>query len=449
MTTIWIYLGLIGLAACLWLLSRFRLQSNPELWRDAAQQLKLQFVSTRFQKPRIVGFVDRQTVEIEGYAEGDDAPKTRFRLKSHGQISPRLSLVPSTALAFVAAVPPADHVPTGDEAFDRHVHASGPTDVALAPLDAEARARVLDFAVRLKGVVKAGELTVELDQAVTAKDVVEVARAMLEVAELLRVTSVPDALCHNAEHDPVARVRQNNLLALAKHHQAQVGHVERLAQRATSDSDPNVMLSAVAHLLEPRKGREALEKVVADPAAPEQTRKKALEFALAKFAWADCEPILTGALDRKVPGLALMAVEAIGSHRDQRFVDALSRLSVAKDEGLAKSVAETLGKLRDPRGETALLRLLERDELQVRRAAVAALARAGTARAVEPLLPLTKGFLADPQIKDEAQEAIRWIQGRIGSGLDSGGLSVVQADEREGNLSLVPAPPSRKSDKGS
>jgi hypothetical protein len=377
-------------------------------------------------------------VEIEGSAEDDDAPQTRFRLKSHGQISAKIALGPAvSALNFPEAAPAPDRVLTGDEAFDQHVRVSGPADQVLAPLDADARSLILDFAVRLKGQVRAGELKVDLGQAVTAKDVVAVARTMLAVAEQLRVNAVPDALCHNAEHDPVARVRQNNLLALARFHQGQAEHIERLAQRATADADPEVMLSAVAHLLDPQKGREALGRVIADAQAPEGTRKKALEFVLTKFAYKDAEQALTGALERRAPGLALQAVEAIGAHRDVRFIDGLSKLAGTPDEPLAKAIAEALGKLRDPRGETALLRLLARDELPIRRAAVAALARAGTARAVEPLLPLTKGFLADPHLKDEAQEAIRWIQGRIAIGGDTGGLSVVQEDGREGSLSIA------------
>lgn len=437
MNAVWIVLGLVGLALCAWFVGRFRLSYDPGLWKDAAQQLKLDFVSQRFQKPRVVGFVDRQTVEIEGSPEGAGFFRTRFRVKSHGQIDSRLAVVPATVVPGVEVSPPSDRVLTGDATFDRHVCVSGPADAALAALDREAREAVLDFVVRLRGRLGAGELSVDWDQPVSAQDVVAVARTTLAVAEQLRVNAVPDALCHNAEHDPVAKVRQNNLLALARFHHAQAGHIERLGRRAASDSDPDVMLSAVAHLLDPRRGREALEKVIADGEAPVPTRLKALEFVLAKFAYGDLERALTGALDRAAPGLAMRAVEAIASHRDLRFVEGLSRLAGAQDDGLAKAVAEALGKLRDPRGETALLKLLEREEPAVRRAAVAALARAGTARAVEPLLPLTKGFLADPQLKDEAQEAIRWIQGRVAGGADSGGLSVIRQDEREGSLSVA------------
>jgi hypothetical protein len=86
---IWIWLGLVGLAACALLVSRFRLQLDPGLWKGAARELGLSFVSARLaRRPRVVGYVDRQTVEIDGYAPDDAVPRTRFRSSRTGRSLP-------------------------------------------------------------------------------------------------------------------------------------------------------------------------------------------------------------------------------------------------------------------------------------------------------------------------------------------------------------------------
>ena len=94
-----------------------------------------------------------------------------------------------------------------------------------------------------------------------------------------------------------------------------------------------------------------------------------------------------------------------------------------------------VGALERRGAETSLVGLLDAEGAS-REAAVAALGRMGSARAVEGLLPLTQGLLRSREIQEHARAAIERIQARLGP-VDRGGLSVVDDRAEAGRLTVA------------
>jgi hypothetical protein len=87
-----------------------------------------------------------------------------------------------------------------------------------------------------------------------------------------------------------------------------------------------------------------------------------------------------------------------------------------------------------PRSELALLQLLADEEAEVQTAAAEALGAVGSVAAVEPLLPLTKGF-GRGSLRQAARGAIASIQSRLGD-VEAGRLSLAE-EELSGSVTLV------------
>jgi HEAT repeat protein len=427
-------LGLLCLVVVAWLASYLSMKSEVAVFQAAARELKLECRVSRLRgRCRIVGFVGRMAIEVESHS-GDDRPVTRFRLKSNGEIPPRFGLRPEHPLIGRQKSSADEGVLTGDQVFDTNVHVSGPADLALALLDRDARAAVLDYVVRFKGQVGEGQLLVEYQEPIRDEaTIVATVRTMTRVAGQLQSTSTADALRFNAENDPNPSVRRANFLALASHPAGRKEDVERLA---LGDPDAAHLLAGQG-LFDTDQSREVLAKTIANPREPEAIRRTAFEFYLKKVPFQEAGEVVAQALDGRAPDLARTAVLAVGAHRSRaRLVDVCALAANAPPTGLAQAIAEALGELRDPRAEDTLLSLVRREEPAVQRAAVAALARVGTIRAVEPLLPLARGLLVDQALKEDARKAVRWIQGRLAGG-DAGALSVAEDFEAEGRLSIA------------
>jgi hypothetical protein len=108
----------------------------------------------------------------------------------------------------------------------------------------------------------------------------------------------------------------------------------------------------------------------------------------------------------------------------------------AKEPDHAVFAAQLVRKHTLHAGHDAMVDLLGRDDADVRVAAAKALAVIGRREAVEHLLPLTKGLLADEQVKSATRFAVESIQGRLGRS-GAGGLAVVDDGPQQGRLSVM------------
>ena len=128
-----------------------------------------------------------------------------------------------------------------------------------------------------------------------------------------------------------------------------------------------------------------------------------------------------------------MAIQCLGRLRPCPPVGSLVALLGTSDLATTLEVIQALQNIGDPAPEGGLIELLEDDvPNRVKSAAIDALGRLGTIRAVEPLHELAKRL----RFKRSAQGAIDSIQSRLGD-VESGRLSLAPTIDPLGALSLA------------
>ncbi len=414
-------------------------QAADEALSRAAHTLGLRFVPRSLgSDPSIAGKLDG--FEVSGIASSGDGIYTRLLVAAELRIPG--SIVVGSKGSWLGLTTLFSDEQTGDPAFDALVRVQGPEEWVRASLGEEARARLVALVDR-GGLVRDAGVRFERAGAITeAATIVETVRAMVGVARdlALGADSVSVALAKNAQHDSMAGVRLRNLQALAKH--ARTSAAARWAVAAAlRDQDAGVRLAAAA-LASVEDGTGTLLDLAADPTVEVEVRAQALRSLSSDRPDTRAIGAFAAALESSEAELQLAAVRAIGASRAStlagRVLTLAARLEITPgfgaDETLSAAVAETLGLLGDAIAEPALLQLLACQSAAVRCQAVIALGRIGTVRAVEPLLPLSKGLIAG-HLETLAREAIRGIQGRLGD-VEGGRLSVVDSPE-PGGLSLA------------
>jgi hypothetical protein len=325
---------------------------------------------------------------------------------------------------------------TGDADFDRAVRVGGPEPPTLAVLNARTRLRIRKLVGKGSGQVVHGRVqctvegTLQGGEGIPAK-----LDELLGLARLLQVDAgqVPRLLADNACEDPDPGVRRRNLEVLAR------SYPERPEAKAAGhalleDQEPSIRLLAAELCGE--EGRAVLRELVADAKVDAATRAGALSQLTRRGIDHDVQDLVALAIRSREEALARAAVAAAGAHRATSLLPELLERAEGASEGLLVELVRALGNLRDPRAEPQLIALLRNEHPPVRTLACDGLAELGTVAAVEPLLELT-GLLKQPaEVRTAAREAIRTIQGRLGSA-EHGRLSIAEEDDRSGAVSMA------------
>ena len=312
-------------------------------------------------------------------------------------------------------------VEVGHLGFDDQFHVQGATAMVRARLDGPTREALLEL---VRGPLREGQLTVADGQLravvpqgvrVSLSDPFDEAVPLLgQVARrLAEPIDVIAELAQNARRDPVSGVRVQCLRTLLREYPQHASVVNPLLRDAAEDADAEVRLEA-AIALGP-EGAAVLHALVADAAVEDD--------------------------------LAARAAEALGPRMDADVARATLRREMAASStrirraAVARACTVALGEHGDPQDETLLLTIAveERDEA-LRLAAVRALGRLGSARAVPALAELAGS--GSPQLRRAGREAIATIQSRL-QGATPGQLSldpgaagqVALADDAAGRVS--------------
>ncbi len=325
-------------------------------------------------------------------------------------------------------------VRTGDRKFDDAVLVQGDPALVLAILDAANR-RLVRRLVEQGAVLDGGEL--RLSGAVRRRALPETIRTLARAARALRVTpaQIPDRLLTRVKRDPLPDVRQRAFeLLLARFPDSP--QTAAAIRSNLSDRDPRLRLQAARHGAD-EAAEATLRALATDGAVERRLREETLDVYIDRLGSGRASPLLVELLDD--PTLAADAAARLARTGRAEALPALCARVGQGEIGARAEMAIAIGKLGDPREpshEAALLPLLDEAPLQV--AAAEALARVGSPRALQALLPLTEGLLTGGDVKASARRAVDAIRSRRGEG-EGGGLSVVEGDpaDRLGRLSVA------------
>ncbi len=432
-----VMIGLVRKGGLKW---RAKPETVEQAFRGAASRLGLEYELVSGER-QLSGELDGFHVLVETFKNTvrvereDEQPYTRIVLNGRGRVPPELTISGESGWSAAKKLVGKQDVQLGDPAFDDAVLVDGPEDVALASLRQEARPLVAAL-VREGGSVREGDLHLKWPDIVDDVEVLERGiRSMVETAKAMTATSVPDALAVAAATEADAPRRERCLRALVAHHAA-APQTPKALETALADSSPGVRLVAAANLAPDARVRGTLEALLQDSTLPSPLRAEALSHLGDGFPPAETAAAVATALQDPAPEVQRAAVRVACRSAIASVLPQLLAKVTGADRELALELARGLPAF-DTGVEDALVGLLAHDDVQVQAAAAQSLEKAGSIRAVEPLLARSQGLTTDAALKEAARSAIRAIQGRA-AGAGVGQLSVVETAAAEGALSLVP-----------
>ena len=426
------------IAVTLWA-SEKELRETNDAWEQAAAGLGAKFKRAKLAEQRsIEGKVRDCTIEVSEVPQGKGV-KTRFEVLCRG-IPTGLALRGEGGAAGLKKLFTGEDVQLGDPPFDAMVNVTGPEDTALAALGHQARRALYSLCSRESSAkVACGTVTVEKPGKIrSGPELARLAEELIELAHLLRVTSVSEALAWNARMDAVAGSRLRNLTILARDYPGSAALAEAAAS-ALGDSDARVKLAA-ARAIGGDRERDVLESLIGRSEGGPEIRVAALERLVETRPYQEVARHVALVLRSHEPKELRAAIVAAASGRDASAVERLCTIAESKAPEVAAAAAASLGEIGDPRAQATLVKLLSYESAEmfavdVRQRAAVALGRLGTIEAVEPLLPLAHAVLPGA-VRDAARDAVRAIQSRLGEA-GAGRLSVVGTPDAAAGLSLV------------
>ena len=454
-TTILYILGTIALTAGVKFFEHRSFRKGQDRWQQTAAEMGLSLTNDGAMGPCLIGRLRGFSVNIGTVYSGPrnigiTKPMRVLRIYVDGirKFDPTLILRAEGRLASLTKLVAGNDVRTQDAAFDAAVHIQGDEQRILAVMSHSTRQAVIELLKLGETTVTDSKIVLESDASWEDADIQGLTNLVVSLAERLAlpVSSMAHKLAVNALTDSVPEVRKRNLecfftasaesgsllAALVRPHPLKEATAES-AQAALTAADPRLRLIG-GMLVGEEAGFAALKGLVEEDSIPAEMRAQAMIALASHFARERVEPILATALLAGSAPLVQAAVQSVGATRAVRLTGSVCALAETAGTQLQLEIAKALGALADPEAETTLLSLLGRGEDEVRIAAAQALGRAGTVRAVEPLLLVKNGLLRD--VKTPARQAARAIQGRLGNA-EAGSLSVVEQEDNKGALSLA------------
>lgn len=370
-------------------------ERNYREWTGVAEELGLTFAEDRPDRC-LLGEIDGFRVRIERQeCKADDDPPGAVIVSVSGlpPIADDLVIATQDKAGAAELSAGSGRVAIGDPAFDRILNVWGDPILALAALDRPARLALLEAAHRYACRVEAGRVYAIVNISLpTKEELVACVHTMVNVARSLGPADgdVLCALLRNASDDPLRDVRLANLTAaLQRFPEAPASAAA--AKAALADADPDFQLAGAT-----ASGGDGIPVLsdLAHFAGQPRIRAEAVRTLTRVAHNGVVSRALVGALDDSSPLVLQVALQETSRLRLPEAVPPLLALLERIDRAPAAVVADelrrkeltvaalrTLGAFRDRGAELRLIDYLDRDDPEIRTAALDALADCGSGRA--------------------------------------------------------------------
>jgi hypothetical protein len=420
-------------------------EARVDVWRSVAVELGMRDVETVgafFGESLLTGVVGRRRVTFERSLGREDASLTEVTVEGDSGIT-----LLSQEKAGDPAAKPHD-IEIGDEFFDAEVEVHGAPDRVRALLDADTR-HVVRWMMRnrlyvpgrapvfIRGTVSIlhGHLRVLLrddPMPPTPGELRELVEGLVAFAERFDCPAdVAARLAATIEREPEWRARVYGLEVLATSHPTDAATISAL-RRALADEVPEIRLQAALGL--GAEGRDTLLEIVRSRQAEDVISAHAIEALAANIPTDLAVSLLLEALRSRRLHIAGACVRVLGLHGGTAAAPLLAKVIALESGELAVSAARALGKSFTSEGEAALLAALQRGEPDVVVAALEALGRVGTVRAVMSIQEVAAEPDSPDDVRIAARQAVAAIQSRL-PGASPGQVSI--AESEAGQLSLA------------
>src|SRR6185436_5793574 len=263
----------------------------------------------------------------------------------------------------------------GDPSFDSTFFIEGPVRLVLAMLDAETRRLLVRVNAESRLEISTGALRA-LDM--SDEKVSRVLPLLLDAGRRLpQQTEIPRRLAENANRDPEAGVRLQNLLFMIRE---LPGNPMTLEALRTARSDPSSVIRLRAARALGAEGRDLLLDL-AESLEDDAVSAEAVSALDRELLFERTRAILDQARRRRRIRTASACLTALGTSGDASAVDALAEVRAREQGELAAAAAVALGATGSPTAEPSLLDAFQRGQADLRVAAASALGRVGSVMA--------------------------------------------------------------------
>jgi PBS lyase HEAT-like repeat-containing protein len=334
-------------------------------------------------------------------------------------------------------------IEVGDKAFDRSFIIEGPSPPVCALLDETMRRQIVRATSNcISFEIGGGKLRADVSEEALPR----VLPPLIALGRRLnRRLDVVQRLAANAQGDPEAGVRLQNLLLLIREFRGRPA-TRAVLRTACSDQNPEIRLRAAKELA--AKGSDVRDVLLdlAESAVDDAVSAEAVSILGRKLPFERARAILDQALDSRRRQTACACLETLGQSGYTAAVDVLAKVMELETGKVAAAAALALGATGRPAAQPPLLLALQREGTQV--AAAGALARVGTAAAVPPLKEAAERFPDDQELQRATRKAIAEIKSRLHgaspgqlslAGDETGQLSLAQTEGGELSLAVDPA----------
>lgn len=380
--------------------SGHRAKEAKQAWQAAASSLGISFVDGGMfgTKNKLLGHVEGFDVEVWVFSRGSGKSRTTYTGFRTMGIPTTMKLGSEGFWSSMGRALGITDVEVGETMFDEAIKVSGQPGEVRALLDHPTREFVYR-AVKSYGV--------SVDRAVYC----EARGTVTDTGRIIDIVETQVKLAQALSQDPSR---------------------ERLLQNAMGADVDQVRINCLSHLVRTQKGWPELIEACAQLLHDEKDSLHVRAAALKALHELDATIDDLSTLSSEPTPLGPVAIEAMLDRGDRPTREQTAAL-------LAGSGAEVVLGCRAARHlggfeEEMIARLSDDLSPHALTALATVLGQVGSTRAVEALMPLTKGLLTDGAVKDAARTAIAAIQERAGG--NRGGLAMAE-ETGEGKLSVA------------
>lgn len=392
------------------------------VWAEAAQKLGFRLEANRDMR----GVINGRRVVIDTHSQPPELAYPRLRVEG---LDGKLDVFRQDPLSKLGKALGGQDVETGDGLFDESFVVRGDELLARSIFGSSARKAVRDARLRSYTIGDGVLQHLSVKDFTAPVQIVDLAHSVVSLAEHHDVPKnlQIERVVEHALNDPLMTMRERNLKYLVDSYP---GTQDSTLRKALEDRDWQIRWYAATKLHD----LPTIQNIATTHDVPAGIRLEAVRLAgrISSDGDALASALVPWLSEEPESANRVAIIEALDGNVSETFRLALvNQMGPPYTERETVACARALSRIEHPDREDLLIGLLESPFDSGCAGAAECLAEVGSRKAVETLLPLTKGLATSGEVKRAARQAVAAIQARL-AGAEAGRLTVADVHRGAG-----------------